>query len=66
MKRSSGSVYCSATFSSIVWFIAPGNGIAGDDFTRYFITLASFFIYVRSFLFFFTTASGVQGIAQAA
>lgn len=28
---------------AIVWFIAPGNGIVGDDFIRHFATLASFF-----------------------
>lgn len=54
-KRSSGSVYCSATFSSTVWFIARGNGIVGDDFTRYFTmaSLASFFIYIHALFFFY-------------
>lgn len=28
---------------AIVWFIAPGNGIVGDDFIRHFATLAPFF-----------------------
>jgi len=63
-KRSSGSVYCSAAFSSIVWFIALGNGIVGDDFTRCFITLVRFLYsaLVRSLFL----KNGIRDVAQAA